>query len=71
MLHRLARNRLPDWAAKIDCDGWAQVVLKFIVSHPAVPCAIPATSRADHVRQNLGAGRGLRRRIGAHLAAIA
>jgi len=62
---------LPAWAGEIDCANWAQVLLKFTVSHPAVVCAIPATSRVDHVRQNVGASYGrmpdepLRRRIAA------
>jgi diketogulonate reductase-like aldo/keto reductase len=46
---------LPAWAGEIDCANWAQFFLKFIVSHPAVTCAIPATSRVDHMRQNMGA----------------
>ena len=75
LLRRLQRRPLPAYAAEIDCDGWAQLVLKFIVTHPAITCAIPATSRVDHVRQNLGAMRGrqpdeaLRRRIAADVAA--
>jgi diketogulonate reductase-like aldo/keto reductase len=46
---------LPEWAAEIDCRNWAQFFLKFIVSHPAVTCAIPATSRVDHMAENMGA----------------
>lgn len=46
---------LPTWAVEIDCGNWAQFFLKFIVSHPAVTCAIPATSRVDHMRENMGA----------------
>jgi diketogulonate reductase-like aldo/keto reductase len=46
---------LPGWSAEIDCSNWAQVLLKFIVSHPAVTCAIPATSRVDHMTENMGA----------------
>lgn len=46
---------LPRWAADIDCDNWAQFFLKFIISHPAVTVAIPATSRVDHMRENMGA----------------
>jgi diketogulonate reductase-like aldo/keto reductase len=46
---------LPAWASEIDCANWAQFFLKFIVSHPAVTCAIPATSRVDHMRENMGA----------------
>ena len=49
------RHPLPEWASEIDCANWAQFFLKFIVSHPAVTCAIPATSRADHMRENMGA----------------
>lgn len=49
---------LPDWAGEIDCTNWAQFFLKFIVSHPAVTCAIPATTRVDHMRENMGALHG-------------
>ncbi len=52
------RHRLPPWAAEIDCANWAQFFLKFIVSHPAVTCAIPATSRVDHMHENMGAAQG-------------
>jgi diketogulonate reductase-like aldo/keto reductase len=55
---RLARHRLPAWAAEIECASWAQFILKFIVSHPAVTCAIPATTRVDHVKENVGASFG-------------
>lgn len=50
---------LPPWAPDIGCATWAQFLLKFIVSHPAVTCAIPATSRVDHVRENMLAARGV------------
>lgn len=49
---------LPDWAGEIDCENWAQFLLKFIVSHPAVTCAIPATTKVEHMRENMGAARG-------------
>ena len=49
---------LPAWAGEIDCANWAQFFLKFIVSHPAVTCAIPATSRVDHMHENMGAAYG-------------
>ena len=52
------RYPLPDWADEIDCANWAQFLLKFIVSHPALTCAIPATSRVDHVLENMGAATG-------------
>ncbi len=52
------RKPLPAWAREFDCANWAQFFLKFIVSHPAVTCAIPATTRVDHMRQNMGAAHG-------------
>lgn len=58
LLDRLGRRPLPPWAAEIDCTSWAQFALKFIISHPAVTCAIPATTRVAHVRENLGAASG-------------
>jgi diketogulonate reductase-like aldo/keto reductase len=54
----LARHPLPGWAADIGCNAWAQVLLKFIASHPAITCAIPATSSVAHVRQNMQAATG-------------
>lgn len=58
LLRRLARHPLPSWAAEIDCSSWAQFALKFIISHPAVTCAIPATSSVAHVVENMGAASG-------------
>ena len=49
---------LPPWAGEIDCENWAQFFLKFIVSHPAVTCAIPATSQVAHMHENMGAAYG-------------
>ena len=49
---------LPAWANEIDCRNWAQFFLKFIISHPAVTCAIPATSQIEHLRENIEAGYG-------------
>jgi len=51
-------KQLPEWSQEFDCHNWAQFLLKFIVSHPAVTCAIPATSRVDHMTENMGAGFG-------------
>ena len=48
---------LPEWAASF-ADSWGQVLLKFIISHPAVTCVIPATSKVHHMADNLGAGFG-------------
>ena len=58
LLRQLQRHPLPAWAGEIDCMSWAQVALKFVVSHPAVTCAIPATSSPAHVRENMTAARG-------------
>jgi diketogulonate reductase-like aldo/keto reductase len=58
LLRALARQPLPPWAAELDCTSWAQFVLKFIVSHPAVTCAIPATTSVAHVRENVNAAYG-------------
>ncbi len=76
LLQQLQHHPLPGWAAEIGCRHWAQVALKFVVSHPAVTCAIPATSQVAHVRQNMDAARGpmpdaaLRRRMAADVAAL-
>ena len=58
MFRRLRGTPLPGFAAEIDCTSWAQLMLKFVVSHPAITCAIPATSRIEHLRDNMVAGLG-------------
>ncbi|MCC7049705.1 MAG: aldo/keto reductase [Alphaproteobacteria bacterium] len=58
LIAELKNRKLPDFAGEIDCAGWPQFLLKFIVAHPAVTCAIPATSRVDHVVENMGAALG-------------
>ncbi len=55
---RLRGRPLPPWATQFDCSSWAQFMLKFILSHPAVTCVIPATDKPDHARDDLQAGRG-------------
>lgn len=76
LIDRLKRHPLPPWAAEIDCANWAQFALKFIVSHPAVTCAIPATTSVAHVEENMGAAYGrmpdeaMRRRMIAHVEAL-
>ena len=49
---------LPDWAAEFGIANWPQFLLKFVVSYPAVTCAIPATTQVEHMRENMGAARG-------------
>lgn len=58
LLRRLAREPLPGVARELECTSWAALVLKWELAHPAVTCVIPATTRADHVAQNLAAMRG-------------
>jgi diketogulonate reductase-like aldo/keto reductase len=55
LLRRLAREPLPGVARELGCTTWAALVLKWELAHPAVTCVIPATTRADHVAQNLAA----------------
>jgi len=55
---KVAGRALPDWAAQIDATSWAQVFLKYIVSHPGVTVAIPGTTQMDHLLDNQSAGRG-------------
>ena len=58
-LFRDVRNKpLPSFAAELQCTSWAELFLKFVLSHPAVTYAIPATSKVEHLRQNMNAGRG-------------
>jgi aryl-alcohol dehydrogenase-like predicted oxidoreductase len=67
---------LPAWAGEIDCANWAQLFLKFVIAHPAVTLAIPATSKAEHMAQNMGAlyGRlpdaGMRDRMARHFGTL-
>ena len=73
LTRRLEGEPLPGWAAEIGATSWAQFILKFIVSHPAVTVAIPATTRVDHVRENMAAASGrmpdaaMRERMQAHV----
>ena len=73
----LAGKALPGWAAEIGCTTWAQALLKFIVSHPGISCAIPATANPAHARDNMLAARGplpdaaLRRRMVADVERLA
>ena len=55
---RSRAKQLPDWAAQFDCRSWAQFFLKWIVAHPAVTCAIPATEKPRHLEDNMQGGIG-------------
>jgi diketogulonate reductase-like aldo/keto reductase len=71
LFSRVRGRPLPAWAAEADCASWAQIFLKWILAHPAVTCVIPATSRPQHLADNMRAGTGrlpdeaLRARMGA------
>lgn len=58
LFQRVNGKRLPEWANEFDCTSWAQFFLKFIVSHPAVTCAIPGTDKPHHMIDNLAAAFG-------------
>jgi aryl-alcohol dehydrogenase-like predicted oxidoreductase len=68
-LKRALGKPLPAWGAEFDCASWAQFFLKFVLAHPAVTCAIPATSKRAHLDDDLDAALGrlpdekLRRRM--------
>ena len=55
LFSRFQSERLPSWAAEVGVGNWAEFFLKFIISHPAVTCAIPATSSIEHMKENMGA----------------
>jgi diketogulonate reductase-like aldo/keto reductase len=73
LIQALKGRPLPAFAAELGAKSWAQLLLKFIISHPAVTCPIPATTRVDHVQENVAAAssplpdEALRKRI---LAAV-
>lgn len=55
---RVRQKPLPEWASEFDCHSWAQFLLKWIIAHPAVTCAIPATNKARHLEDNMQGGVG-------------
>ena len=76
LIRGVKKHPFPAWALKEGFLNWADFLLKFNVSHPAVTCAIPATSRVPHVRENMAACRGrlpeaaLRKRMAAYIEAL-
>jgi diketogulonate reductase-like aldo/keto reductase len=58
MFARVRGKPLPAWAAELGCASWAQFFLKYVASHPAVTCVIPATSKPGNMRDNVAAGVG-------------
>jgi diketogulonate reductase-like aldo/keto reductase len=74
LIRRVMHREFPPLAAELGCTSWAQLLLKFVLGHPAVTCVIPATSKPEHMRDNVRAGEGimpdhgLRERIAAFVA---
>jgi aryl-alcohol dehydrogenase-like predicted oxidoreductase len=58
LLSQTDGRELPSWAADIDVTSWSQLLLKYVISHPAVTCAIPGSSQLEHLEDNQMAGRG-------------
>ena len=58
MFGQVREQAVPEWAREADIHSWAQFFLKYVVSHPAVTCAIPGTTKAKHLVDNQQAGRG-------------
>src|ERR1700733_6837065 len=58
LLRRAQSRKLPAWAADIDVTSWGQFLLKYVISHPAVTCAIPGSTQVAHLTDNQGAARG-------------
>ncbi len=58
LFRKVKGKALPEWALEFDCQSWGQFFLKFIVSHPAVTCVIPATSKVHHMTDNMAANFG-------------
>jgi diketogulonate reductase-like aldo/keto reductase len=58
LLRRLRDRPLPEWAAELGCTSWAQILLKFVLAHPAVTCVIPGTGNPAHMADNCKAGFG-------------
>jgi diketogulonate reductase-like aldo/keto reductase len=73
LFQRVRAQAVPPWAAEFGCDSWAQFFLKWILANPAVTCAIPGTSRPQHLTDNLKAAVGtlpdaaMRDRMAAHV----
>jgi aryl-alcohol dehydrogenase-like predicted oxidoreductase len=58
LLRQAQTRKLPDWAADIDVTSWGQFLLKYVISHSAVTCAIPGSTQVAHLTDNQGAARG-------------
>lgn len=76
LIRRFDGKPLPAWAAEFDAKTWPQFLLKYIVSHPAITCTIPATSQVAHAQENVNVAAGrmpdaaMRRRMVQHLESL-
>lgn len=76
LFRRFQSEALPPWADEVGCRNWAEFFLKYILSHPAVTCAIPATTSVEHMKENMGAlygalpGEQQRRQMAAYVAGL-
>jgi diketogulonate reductase-like aldo/keto reductase len=76
LIRAVTKHPLPSWAGEIGAASWPQFILKYIVSHAAVTCAIPATSQVAHMKENIAAATGsfpdaaMRRRMATYVAAL-
>lgn len=72
----VAGKELPEWTAEFDCESWAQYLLKYVLSHPAMTCVVTETSKTKHVVDNMRAGYGrlpddaMRRRMSDYLLSL-
>ena len=58
LFQKVRGKALPGWTKEFDCHSWGQYFLKYVVSHPAVTCAIPATTKVKHMKDNMQSGQG-------------
>lgn len=76
LIDRLQREQLPGWAREAGIRDWPDFLLRWIVSHPGVTCAIPATTQVEHMEENMRAGTRpvleakLRQRMRRHVASV-
>ncbi|QSP96352.1 aldo/keto reductase [Marinobacter salinisoli] len=76
LFRRYDAEPLPEWAPEAGINSWAELFLKYVISHPAVTCAIPATSKVEHMKENMAALYGnlptpsQRQQLAAHVRAL-
>jgi aryl-alcohol dehydrogenase-like predicted oxidoreductase len=58
LFRKVKGKALPEWSKDFDCKSWGQFFLKFVVSHPAVTCVIPATTKVRHMADNMAVNFG-------------